>query len=314
MENNQTIRLAIEESIQFLEFAPHFTMAHGEYTRQKWDGAWWHMAALYEMGEVKRIPQSAIERAIHLLKTQVWPTFIISADDHPTSESDKMKLDCCHCELAVFYMILMAYGCDLDKELPWIREWLLKHQLPDGGLNCDPDAYTHSKKSSIVSTLPPLEAILWHTDREFTEQEAVFLDEGARYLIEHRLVCSKQNGNVIDSDWLKPCFPRFFEYDILRGMSFLAEWSLRRNKLLPVGLIHEGLERLNTSMAAEGLRIGRQVFDPQGPWGGQTFPLLEATAGIGVVSPYLTKQLDRVIERLGPEYTLRSKTMGRVPQ
>lgn len=314
MENNQTIRLAIEESIQFLEFAPHFTMAHGEYTRQKWDGAWWHMAALYEMGEVKRIPQSAIERAIHLLKTQVWPTFIISADDHPTSESDKMKLDCCHCELAVFYMILMAYGCDLDKELPWIREWLLKHQLPDGGLNCDPDAYTHSKKSSIVSTLPPLEAILWHTDREFTEQEAVFLDEGARYLIEHRLVCSKQNGNVIDSDWLKPCFPRFFEYDILRGMSFLAEWSLRRNKLLPVGLIHEGLERLNTSMAAEGLRIGRQVFDPQGPWGGQTFPLLEATAGIGVVSPYLTKQLDRVIERLGPEYTLRSKTMGRVPR
>ena len=64
-------------------------------------------------------------------------------------------------------------------------------------------------KSSIVSTLPPLEAILWHTDREFTEQEAVFLDEGARYLIEHRLVCSKQNGNVIDTDWLKPCFPRF---------------------------------------------------------------------------------------------------------
>lgn len=314
MENNQAIRLAIEESIQFLEFAPHFTMAHGEYTRTKWDGAWWHMAALYEMGEVKRIPQSAIERAIHLLKTQVWPTFIISADDHPTSESDKMKLDCCHCELAVFYMILMAYGCDLDKELPWIREWLLKHQLPDGGLNCDPDAYTHSKKSSIVSTLPPLEAILWHTDREFTEQEAVFLDEGARYLIEHRLVCSKQNGNVIDTDWLKPCFPRFFEYDILRGMSFLAEWSLRRNKLLPVGLIHEGLERLNTSMAAEGLRIGRQVFDPQGPWGGQTFSLLEATAGIGVVSPYLTKQLDRVIQRLGPEYTLRSKTMGRVPQ
>lgn len=314
MENNQTIRLAIEESIQFLEFEPHFTMVHGEYTRRKWDGAWWHMAVLYEMGEVKRIPQSAIERAIHLLKTQVWPTFIISADDHPTIESDKMKLDCCHCELAVFYMILMAYGYDLDKELPWIREWLLKHQLPDGGLNCDPDAYTHSKKSSIVSTLPPLEAILWHTDREFTEQEAVFLDEGARYLIEHRLVCSKQNGNVIDTDWLKPCFPRFFEYDILRGMSFLAEWSRRRNKLLPVGLIHEGLERLNTSMAAEGLRIGRQVFDPQGPWGGQTFSLLEATAGIGVVSPYLTKQLDRVIERLGPEHTLRSKTMGRVPQ
>lgn len=144
-----------------------------------------------------------------------------------------------------------------------------------------------------------------HTDREFTEQEAVFLDEGARYLIEHRLVCSKQNGDVIDMEWLKPCFPRFFEYDILRGMSFLAEWSRRRNKLLPVWLFREGLERLNSSMTAEGLQVGRQVFDPQGPWGGRTFSLLEATADIGVVSPYLTRQLDQVFERMGPEYTSR---------
>lgn len=56
MENNQAVRLAIEESIQFLEFAPHFTMAHGEYTRRngmELGGIWY---ALYEMGEVKRIP------------------------------------------------------------------------------------------------------------------------------------------------------------------------------------------------------------------------------------------------------------------
>lgn len=271
-------------------------MDHGECTRRKWDGAWWHMAALYEMGEVRRIPQSSIERAKYLLKTQVWPTFIISEDDGPSSERDKLKMDCCHCELAVFYMILTAYGCDLDKELPWIREWLLKHQLPDGGLNCDPEAYTHSRKSSIVSTLPPLEAILLHTNREFTVQEAVFLDEGARYLIEHRLVCSKQKGDIIDVEWLKPCFPRFFEYDILRGMFFLAEWSERRNKPLPLEVLNEGMKRLSTSLTAEGVRIGRQIFDPQGPWGGHTFSLLVETSNIGAVSPYLTRQWNRVFE------------------
>ena len=101
MQTNQTISLAIEESIQFLESVTHFTMAHAECSRQKWDGAWWHMAALYEMGEVRRIPPSAIERAKSLLKTQVWPTFIISPDDLPSNEADKMKMDCCHCELAV---------------------------------------------------------------------------------------------------------------------------------------------------------------------------------------------------------------------
>ncbi|WP_334072591.1 MULTISPECIES: hypothetical protein [Paenibacillus] len=296
MGANQTIVLAIEESIRFLDSSPNLEVS-GEYSRHKWNGAWWHMAALYEMGEVKKIPESAIVRAKYLLETQVWQTFIISPNDHPTSESDKMKMDCCHCELAVYYMILKAYGCDLDNELPWIREWLLKYQLPDGGLNCDPDAYVHSHKSSIISTLPPLEAILWHTNRDFTEQETVFLDEGARYLIEHRLVCSKQDGSIINQDWLKPCFPRFFEYDILRGMSFLAEWSRRRNKALPAGLLIEGLERLKPFIGVGSVRIGRQVYDPQGPWGGDTFPLLEALARIGDVSPYLSGQLDRVIAR-----------------
>lgn len=194
-------------------------------------------------------------------------------------------------------MILMAYGCDLDKELPWIREWFLQHQLSDGGLNCDPDAYTHSNKSSIVSTLPPLEAILYYTNRAFTVQEADFLDQGARYLIEHRLVCSKQSGNIIDTEWLKPCFPRFFEYDILRGMSFLVEWSRRRNKPLPTELLNEGIQQLSSFIDPAGLRIGRQVFDPQGPWGGHTFELLETVAGIGDVSPYLTRQLVSLLSK-----------------
>jgi len=297
MGKNHLICLAINESIKFLDSSTNFEFS-GDHSRHKWSGAWWHMGAMYEMGEVHKIPESAIVRAKNWLDTQVWQTFIISPKDYPTSESDKMKMDCCHCELAVYYMILKAYDCDLDHELPWIREWLLKYQLPDGGLNCDPDAYIHSGKSSIISTLPPLEAILWHTNRDFTEKEAIFLDEGARYLIEHRLICSKHEGNIIEKDWLKPCFPRFFEYDILRGMSFLVEWSRRRIKALPDDLLIEGLERLKPFIRAGSVRIGRQVFDPQGPWAGDTFPLLEELSRIGDVSPYLTSQLDRVLEQM----------------
>ncbi|WP_245700176.1 hypothetical protein [Paenibacillus glacialis] len=256
METHQILRSAIEESIRFLESTPDVEIDRCEDSRRKWDGTWWHgtwwhMAALYEMGEVKQIPEFAIARAKYWLEAQTWPVFVISDNDHPTSEADKMKMDCCHCELAVYYMILMAYGCDLDKELPWIREWFLTHQLPDGGLNCDPAAYIHSHKSSMVSTLPPLEAILRYTDRAFTEKEEHFLDQGARYLIEHRLVCSRQDRHIIDMEWLKPCFPRFFEYDILRGMSFLAEWSRRMNKPLPTELLHEGVQRLSSLITSE---------------------------------------------------------------
>ncbi|MHC0038709.1 hypothetical protein [Pseudoneobacillus sp. C159] len=295
---NKTIQYAIEDSIKFLESYPDLPIERSGTSRRKWDGFWWHMATLYEMGEVKLIPKSAIAKAKYILEAQTWPIFIKSDEDQPSTEIDNMKMDCCHCELAVFYMILMDYGCDLDKELPWIREWFLKHQLPDGGLNCEPDAYTHSNKSSIISTLPPLEAILWYTNRNFTKEEALFLDQGAGYLIEHRLVYSKQTGEIIDKEWLKPCFPRFFEYDILRGMSFLVEWSRRRNKPLPADLLREGIQLLDSHVEATGIRVGRQVFDPMGPWGGHTFVLLEAVSGIGHVSPFLNKQFNGIRSQL----------------
>ena len=147
-----------------------------------------------------------------------------------------------------------------------MREWFLKHQLPDGGLNCTPSAYNHSQKSSIVSTLPPLEAILFCTKRTFTPDEEKFLDEGARYLIEHHLVRSKKEGIVINKEWLKPLFPRFFEYDILRGLFFIVEWSKRREKPLPVGVIEEGLEELKSYIADSAIVIGRQVYDSNGDW------------------------------------------------
>lgn len=293
MTFSPTVSDAIEASVSFLEKTAQFEPEHDEDSRNKWDGAWWHMAALYEIGEVRRIPETAILQAKRVLQTRVWPVFVIKASDAPVRKEDQDRWDCCHCELAVFYQILSAYGCDLDTDMPWIREWLLKHQLPDGGLNCDPEAYLHSRKSSVVSTLPPLEAILRYTDRPFTEQEKEFLDEGARYLIEHRLVCSKSSGNVINKEWLKPCFPRFFEYDLLRGLSFLTEWSRKRGKPLPDGFAEEALARLAPYLDGTKVRIGRQVWDADGEWGGETFALLEALPGVGEVSEVLGAELKK---------------------
>lgn len=264
-------------------------------SRRKWDGPWWHMATLCEMGESSRIPRSAAEGALELLKRGAWPRFVLTEEEAPGSEADRAKMDCCHCELGVFYTILSACGFEVDVELPWIRAWFLEHQLPDGGLNCEPSAYGGSRKSSVVSTLPPLEAVLFFTRREYTAAEAEFLDEGARYLIEHRLVCSKKDGTVINGEWLKPFFPRFFEYDILRGMYFLVEWSRRRRKVLPGDLIEEGLHRIGGYTGKSGVVIGRHVNDESGGWNGSSFPLLQSVSQVGKESPYLTRQLDAVV-------------------
>ena len=158
---------AIEHSMEVLGAEDAFAIPDRK-SRRKWEGPWWHMATLYEMGEAKRIPKRAVKRALELLKHGAWPKFVITQEDAPKNSADRTKMDCCHCELGVYYAILSACGCDVDAELPWVRAWFLKHQLPDGGLNCSASANRNSRKSSIVSTLPPLEAILLFTRRKYT--------------------------------------------------------------------------------------------------------------------------------------------------
>ena len=288
---------AIKSAIEMISSKSAFSVPDRR-SRRKWDGSWWQLAILCEMGEVERIPRSVVYSALEQLKHGAWQEFVITGHDAPQTETDKEKMDLCHCELGVFYMILSACGRDTDTELPWIRKWFLQHQLSDGGLNCEPDAYLKSGKSSIVSSLPPLEAVLFFTDRDYTDAEKRFLDNGARYLIEHRLVCSKEGGVVINPEWLKPLFPRFFEYDILRGLYYLVEWSRRRGKPLPKDVIEEGIERLKSFTRGKRIVMGRQVNDRYGEWHGPAFPLMESVSGVGQESPYLTRRLGSVLDAL----------------
>lgn len=43
------------------------------------------------------------------------------------------------------------------------------------------------------------------------------LERGFRYLMAHRLARSIRTGEVIGPHWLTPIWPRFYEYDLLRG-------------------------------------------------------------------------------------------------
>ncbi len=285
---------AVESAIEVISSEGAFSVPD-QGSRRKWDGAWWQLAILCEMGEMTRIPRLAVNSALEQLKHGAWQKFVITEDDAPQTEADKAKMDCCHCELGVFYMTLSACGCNVEADLPWIRNWFLKHQLSDGGLNCDPGSYLKSGKSSIVSSLPPLEAVLFFTDREYTDAEARFLDNGARYLIEHRLVCSKGNGSVVNPEWLKPFSPRFFEYDILRGLYYLVEWSRRRRKPLPKVVIAEGIDRLKSYTQDSQVVTGRRVNDRHGDWHAPAFPLMESVSEMRKESPYLTKQLGAVL-------------------
>lgn len=106
----------------------------------KWDGPWWHMLLLHEMGEAKRIPAATLERLVGALERVPLKIFPVQPKEMPPG-TDPYREVFCHCQLGNMYQVLAAGGLDVDLALPWMRPWLLRYQMSDGGLNCDNSAY-----------------------------------------------------------------------------------------------------------------------------------------------------------------------------
>lgn len=281
--------LASPEARQSLKADPYWP---------KWDSPWWHMTLLWELGLARSIPEPAVYAMVEVLKTHYHLVMAFKDDDLPPGVDPHRGVPC-HCAIGTMHQVLCAAGAAVDDELPWMRTWLLCYQLPDGGLNCFGEAYKGSRKSSIVSTLPALEAILLDTPRPFTSDEQSFLDDGARYLLNHRLFKSI-SGQTIDPEWLKPCFPRFYEYDVLRGLTFLARWCKLRHKPLPQSPIAEAVAAVEMAIEDGQVILGRRSYartrslnrQADGGWEGgraSPFPLLSEVSEIGKPCASLTQ-------------------------
>ena len=131
----------------------------------KWHSPWWHMLLLHELGEARRIPArtaaamvAGIDRLLHIF---------------PIEPAERAGVDlqrdvACHCALGTMYAVLAACGIDVARALPWVKPWFARYQMADGGLNCDDSAYLQAGEcpSSMVATVPPLEAMLVDTSVE----------------------------------------------------------------------------------------------------------------------------------------------------
>lgn len=266
----------------------------------KWDSPWWHALLLHEMGLTHRIPTIAIERLLTAMNTHYLKIFPVAAEEVPTG-LDPYRQVLCHCALGSMEQILSAAGVDVEKELPWVRPWFLKYQLPDGGLNCDEQAYTGSRKSSPLSTIPVLEAVLFHTKRPFTDEELVFLDRGAEYFLKRGLLRRSTDGAVIDPEWLEIKFPRFYEYDFFRGYRLVAHWAKLRDRKISEKLRDEVRTLLQPHLRDDQIVLKRlHLVDPRSynpsadgswAWGdSKSFPLMEEVSGKDKVCEELTRQ------------------------
>lgn len=313
---------AIEQSIHYLNSDQARETLSVDIYWPKWTAPWWHIALLYEMGLTDRIPRAIVQHMAACLKAQFLPYFF--ASELPEGKSPIFNAPC-PCQLGNMYQVLSAAGIDMDQELPWARSWFLRYQMPDGGLSCDEDAYKNDPPaSSVVGTIAPLEAILFHTHRPFTAEEETFLDKGAQCLVRRKLMlgCSVEynaDERLDESDWIKLCFPRFYLYDILRGLNFILSWSEKREKPLPLASIQEALEVLENKFPDGAVRIERHAYEgvgtrfhADGDWQSVKeayfHPLLQEVSKTGEVSPYLSAQWSDVKAKLS---RLKAKSLIR---
>lgn len=298
----------LQQSIDYLKSDAALKTVGADAYWPKWNSPWWHMLLLHEMGETHQIPEAIVEAYIASLNRIPLKIFPIHAHEMPEGV-DPYRGSPCHCQVGNVYQVLAKRGVDVDQELPWIRPWFLKYQMADGGLNCDNEAYLVKDEvpSSMVGTIAAFEAVLRYTSRPFTTEEKSFLDRGAQFLMKRKLILgSDTNHNASEREsaknWGKLCFPRYYLYDVLRGLNALTLWAEKTGQSLPKAAIQEAVESIRKQFPTGEVRIGRHSYEgtgtilqnENGEWirrqPASFFPLLSKVSEIGSVSPFLSKQ------------------------
>lgn len=269
----------------------------------KWDSPWWHMTLLWELGRADAIPKEAAEAMLAAIEAKYVKYFPNPREPLPEGK-DYHRDGLCHCGLGNMYQTLAACGLDLDHRAPWMRAWFLHYQLPDGGLNCDDKVYEKGGSSSVQSTLPVMESVL-AAGRPLTMAEEHFVDAGALYLLERRLAFRLRDGQLMDPKFLDIGFPRFYDYDILRGLAFLADWARLRRKMIQRRAIGWAIDSLDERFPDGRIRIEKAgligsenslILNKSGQWvrgEAATFPLLEAVRKQDMICDPLTASWGR---------------------
>ena len=253
-----TLRL-IDDAVTYLGSAEALASLQVDPYWPKWATPWWQMLTLYELGFAERIPKRTVRALVTALDAMPLHIFPIRPEEFPP-HLDPRRHSFCHCALGNVDQLLDACGVDVDRELPFVRTWYTSYQMADGGYNCSESAYLVDNEcpSSMVGTIAILESLV----RRGPSDTA---DHAAGMLIGRELrhgSTTQHNAAERESakTWTELCFPRFYFYDVLRGVRVLTRWAVAHGRMLPLASITPVLEHL-LAIAGDGVvRVGRE------PW------------------------------------------------
>jgi hypothetical protein len=131
------------------------------------------------------------------------------------------------CVTAMLLRLAVYFGHERDERLDLMVDWLLAHQMKDGGWNCN-DERPGARVSSFHTTLSALEGLGAYgvSASERMEEVKAALSRGHEYFLRHQLFLSERTGKVVRESFTRFSFPTRWFFDVLRVLEYWAHMSL----------------------------------------------------------------------------------------
>ncbi len=201
-----------------------FQDAHGRWTPRlygyKWISTTYSMVLLRRMGLPARDPRAV--RACRLfLQEGLWE------DGGINLSSSQRRSETCITGMTLG--LLSWFGLD-DPRREQLVDYLLRHQLADGGWNCEWDRGAgHSSFHTTTSVLEGLREYAVGGGPAATQAEAAER-RGQGFLLVHRLFRSHTTGQVVDPRLLRLSFPPRWRHDVLRSLDYFRSAGADRDE------------------------------------------------------------------------------------
>lgn len=190
------------------------------------------------------------------------------------------EVDCC------INAFTLSNGAWLGADVAGIGQWLVEHQLPDGGWNCE--WVDGSTRSSFHSTINSLKGLLYYEAATGgSDGLRAARHRGEEYLLERRLLYRLSTGQPV-APWVRRlAYPFRWFYSGLHTLDYFRAAALH-DGVAPDGRLADAIEQVRSARQPDGTWIQERRL-PGRVW-------FEMDVPPGEPSKWLTFHATRVLE------------------
>jgi len=216
----------------------------------KWDGAHWVLVALadlgYPPGDERLIP----------LREQVYAWLLNDAHLQSIKPiAGRTRVHASQEGNALYALLTLGLA---DGRTQQLARALQRWQWPDGGWNCDKDP--RATNSSFMESLIPLRGLALHGRLMEDQPSQQAAERAAQVFLKRRLFRREHGGALIRKEFTLLHYPCYWHYDILFGLTVMAEAGRLEDERC-----REALELLESKRLADGGFPAERTYYQSGP-------------------------------------------------